>query len=159
MELYERYYDRLLNFLHRRTRDRDLAEDLVSKTFLRALEDLRRRPRELDFRPWIYRIAINEHLSHGRSLGRWIERMRDFVAPARETTARDDLQSAERLARVRAAAEGLPARYREPLLLRYDEELEYNEIGRILGLAEGSVRSRVSRAIDLIRRRLEESDS
>ena len=155
--LYDRYYERILNFFYRRVSERETAEDLTSQTFLSALEHLARANREVHFRPWIYRVATNAWLSHERRRARWGERFlgelgRHFLS--KPVPSPDHaLSAAERMGLLRKALMGLPPRYREPLLLRYDEELSDSEIAQTLEMPPGTVRSLISRGLAILRRR------
>ena len=155
--LYDRYYERILNFFYRRVSERETAEDLTSQTFLSALEHLARTEREVHFRPWIYRAATNAWLSHERRRARWGERLLGelgrYLLSKPVSTPDHALSTAERMELLRKALMGLPPRYREPLLLRYDEELSDSEIAQTLEMPPGTVRSLISRGLEILRRR------
>lgn len=153
MHLYEKYYDRILSFLYRRTSSLEEAQDLTSRTFTQALESLRSREQRLAFRPWLYRIAMNAHSTQLRGVGRWAARVRDiawFRLRSVVLTPREHSQQREATVAVREALKRLPENYRTPLLLRFEEELSYDEIAQVLGIAPGSARSRVSRGLKLL---------
>lgn len=156
-ELYGRYYERILNFFYRRVRERSLAEDLTSQVFLAAFEYLTAAERELHFRPWLYRVATNAWLTHERRRQRWGERLLDevgrWLGMRPVPLPGEDLSERERAEWLRRTVMTLPTLYREPLLLRCDEELSDEEIGAALGLKPGGVRSRISRGLALLRRR------
>ena len=155
--LYDRYYERILCFFYRRVSERETAEDLTSQTFLSALEHLARANREIHFRPWIYRVATNAWLSHERRRTRWGERflgeLGRYLFSQAIPTPDHALSTAERMELLRKALMGLPVRYREPLLLRYDEELSDSEIAQTLEMSPGTVRSLISRGLAILRRR------
>src|ERR1700742_421458 len=66
-ELYEKYFDRIFNFIYRQTDDEDLAGDLSSQTFINALNHLSGYEfRGVPFSAWLYRIARNEINKHYR---------------------------------------------------------------------------------------------
>src|SRR6187431_3280548 len=66
-ELYEKYFDRIFNFIYRQTDDEDLAADLCSQTFLSALKNLDRYQfRGVPFSAWLYKVASNEINKHYR---------------------------------------------------------------------------------------------
>lgn len=149
--IYERHYERILNYLYRRTGDRELASDLASRTFLNALQFLQSRPiRHLQVKPWLSRIATTEHLQHLRSQRRWVVQLPLFGAVREEIDSRslELLSASSEQRRLLRHLHALPEKYRTPLLLRYYEELSFREIGSALGLAEASARSRVSRALE-----------
>ncbi len=155
--LYARYYERILNFFYRRVRERALAEDLTSQTFLAALEYLSRSERDVNFAPWLYRVATNAWLSHERRQRRWGERFWGEVGrllhspPA--TSFHEQISEAEQIEQVRLFILKLPEKDREPLLLRYFEGLEIGEIAEVLGVTPVALRSRISRAMQMLRER------
>jgi RNA polymerase sigma-70 factor (ECF subfamily) len=159
LEIYNSYYTRILNYLYRRTRDRDVALDLVSATFLRAYSALTTaRHRELAVRPWLYRLATNVHLDACRAEKRWLARV-PLLGEwfGRQAAPRHDhvlLEKGE-AERVRVALQALHERYRAPLVLRYYEHLSYAEIAAALGIREASARSRVSRGLQLLKRAMD----
>ncbi|MGI8907030.1 MAG: RNA polymerase sigma factor [Candidatus Sumerlaeaceae bacterium] len=161
LEIYHAYYNRILNYHYRRAGNHDIALDLTSRTFLAAFEALRQRKvRNLQLRPWLYRLATNAHLDHCRREQRWTVRIpivgRYFDSrPARLPDAALMKQSESDA--IRAAMFRLDERYRSPLVLRYYEELSYADIGKVLGMREVSARSRVSRALKMLQSLLEES--
>jgi len=156
--LYENYYERILNYLYRKTGDRDTAEDLTSQTFLSAFEYLSAARRRVNFRPWIYTIATNACRSHGRRGRRWTQRipilgrmrLADSFRDARDDADRNDLAKAARFLLFH-----LPGKYRDALILRFDEELSYAEIAEILGLSQVGARTRVMRGLQRLRKGLE----
>lgn len=152
--LLQHYEAPLGRYLQSLTRSRDLAQDLVQETFLRAythLEDLRD---DTAIRPWLYRIATNLAMTalKRRSRFQWLP----WVAVAEPTTRfEDDL--AERDAVQQAIAQ-LPVEYSSCLLLTRVEGLKSYEAAAVLGISAELVRKRVSRALELLRRELGEED-
>lgn len=156
--LYDRYYARILNYFHRRVRDRERAEDLTAQTFLSAFDYLSSQERQVHFRGWLYRVAHNAWVSHMRTASSWKERLllvgeRIFAAPKREPL--EHLASRERIDLVHRNLLALPARYREPVMLRLYDELDYESISDILGISRVGARSRVCRGLEKLRQRLD----
>lgn len=157
MTLYEQYYERILNYLYRRTMNLDEAQDLTSLTFVRAFDSLRSREQRLPFRPWLYRIATNTHISHVRRALGWAARVTDLgMAHVRKivATPRELADAGEAARLVRKALNRLPEKFRVPVILRYDEELSYDEIAFALGMKAASIRSRVARGLKLLEREI-----
>jgi RNA polymerase sigma-70 factor (ECF subfamily) len=156
--LYERYYERILNFLYRQTGDRETAEDLTSQTFLSAFEHLSAARRHVNFRPWIYTVATNACRSHARRGRRWVQRIPILGRMRLAEAARDatrDIQRDDLAVVARDLLLRLPGKYRDALMLRFDEELSYAEIGEILGVSAVGARTRVLRGLRQLRKRLE----
>lgn len=158
--LYERYYGKILNYLYRRVRDRDIAEDLASQVFLSSFQYLSRTQRDVVFFAWVYRIAMNVWLTHERSRKGWFARLEAWAGIASKTPDRPDarIEENERTRLLRREIFSLPPRYREPLLLRYYEEMSYEEIAQVMGISQTGVRSRMKRALTNLRRRVSDRE-
>lgn len=125
----------------------DDVEDVVQDVFVAVLNNLAKFRGEAQLGTWIYRIAVNVCRRHRR---RRMLRLR-FWRPTGElpeagAETPDSRGRRETSARVRAAVVGLPAGYREVVVLRYLEELPVLDIAVILGLSRNAVEVRLSRA-------------
>lgn len=152
--LVRQYQDRVFRFILRLTGTRDEAMDLTQETFMKAHQALPGWRPEAQFRTWLFSIAHNAALDVVRRRQRV-----DFVSvadlddgeaghdapdPARQPDERlADRQSMELLERT---LQELPTEHREILLLREVEDMSYGEIAATLGIAEGTVKSRLARA-------------
>jgi RNA polymerase sigma-70 factor, ECF subfamily len=161
--LVSRYQDRLYPTLFRLTGCADDARDLLQDAFLRALEKLERFQGESSFYTWVYRIAVNLALSgrrRRRSLLRLSPGRRDggeVLDPADDPSACDPTAPLERAERDRIIQEALNALapdHRAVVVMKEYDGLRYEEIGAILGIPVGTVRSRLHRARLELRERL-----
>lgn len=146
--IFERHFDAVYRYAQRRLGP-SLGEEIAAETFVRAFDrraafDLTR----VDARPWLFGIAANLMRRH------WRTERRRLQALGRLEGGSSDLLPPERID-LAAALNSIPAREREALLLYALADLTYEEIGDALGLPVGTVRSRLSRARDRIRRHLE----
>jgi RNA polymerase sigma-70 factor (ECF subfamily) len=144
-------FDRLYNFAHWLTRNREEAEDLVQETFAKALKGFSSFQPGTNFRAWIYRILRNTFLTSRTGLRATATVPLDMegdeqAAPA--TTATPESILLDQLDRqlLQQALEQLPVHYREILLLCEVEEMSYSEISATLAIPTGTVMSRLSRA-------------
>jgi RNA polymerase sigma-70 factor (sigma-E family) len=128
------------------------AEDVVQEALAKALARWGRISRMGDVDAYVRRMVVNGHTSWWR---RW--RRRETPVEAVHDRAVADA-GPEDHDRVWAACRALPEAQRTAVVLRYYEELEYAEIAALTGVAEGSVRSRVSRGLAALRETLGESD-
>lgn len=152
-ELVRRYQRRVYAVACRIVRRHDIAEDVAQDTFIRAYHALGRFEAGRPFGPWVVRIAVNLAINQRRS-----PRAREDGLPEghRETPARDGGPLAHLLEKEagsvldRALAE-LPQEQRAVFVLRVSENLSYQEIAETLGLATGTVMSRLSRAREKLR--------
>jgi RNA polymerase sigma-70 factor (ECF subfamily) len=125
------------------------VEDVSQEVFLAAYLGLRNFRGECSLKSWLFAITINKCRSHRRrqllrlrTLSRAAERRR---LPS-EPTACDNPKDMETLNCVRSAIAALPARYREPVVLRYLQELPLCQIAQILGISQNALNVRLSRA-------------
>lgn len=156
--LYERYVDRVFNYIFHRVGNVHDAEDLTSRTFFRALSHLGDyRDQGYPFSAWLYRIAHNLVANWHRDRSR-----RPVIALDEVVHQNVGEQQPEAAAESRDAArllheiiEGLDPLRRELLALKFDEELSNADIGRILGRSEGAIKSLYHRTLLQLREEME----
>ncbi|GAA0606753.1 RNA polymerase sigma factor [Kutzneria viridogrisea] len=162
--LYERHAKAVWNYGYRLTASRAAAEDLLSTTFLTAW---RRRAEVVLVRdsalPWLYTVTANMARNEHRRLGRFLRLVPKLLS---EDVGRDHAEelaehaaTRQRLARVLAAVDELPASEREAVKLCLLGKVSTEDAAQLLGITEVSVRSRLSRARSRLRKLTgEESD-
>ncbi len=157
--LYERYADRIYWYALPRTRSAVVADDVVSETFLAALERLEYfNPERGNFAGWIFTIARNKMIDHQRyhrRLWRFVSRHSHRQELDAEQEAMDEVLREERIARVQSAFQQLSAADQEILGLRYSAGLSSQEISEVIGISDAAVRKRLSRATERMSRLLE----
>lgn len=171
--LVEERHGDIYALLYRLTEDPEEARDLTQETFLQAFRNIAGFRGEADLRTWLYRIAVNQ----ARNRWRWWKRRRrdktvSLDAPASDENstplsaglasegASDPEEQALARERERAllsALSTLSRPYREVIVLRDIEGLSYEEVAQALDMNIGTVKSRLSRGRDELRRRLEGS--
>ncbi len=143
-------FDRLYNFAHWLTHNRDEAEDLVQETFAKALKGFSSFEQGTNFKAWIFRILRNTFLNSRTGLKAATVPLDvqddDAALPVEKETPETILidRASERI--MQEAIEELPVAYREVLLLCEVEEMSYQEIAATLTIPIGTVMSRLSRA-------------
>lgn len=123
------------------------VEDAAQETFLRALDGLAGYDADRPFAPWLYQIARNVARNRLESRSRW--RTEDLPDEGLEDGSRGpeaELERAEIRRRVEAAVAGLPEQRRTAFRLVDVEGYTAKEVGRLMGLAPGTVRSHVHHA-------------
>lgn len=156
--LYDRYYPRIARYCVRRLIDRATAEDVTSQVFLKVAAEVRSFPGKTgtDFRRWLFRIATNAVNAHLRQTLRRHELLTQAAQGG--TWNREDQSravTAEKLdwpAVLEALAE-LGEREQTIVTLRYFGDLSYEEIGDVVQLAPGAVRTALCRVIAELRKR------
>ena len=167
-ELVRRYRNQITNYVYRMTNDYDLAVDLAQETFMRVYAAAERYQTSYAFSTYIYRIATNLAISElRRRKRRRLVSLSSFFQERESPTDSCELEmpdagplqdatlaEGERRAAVARAIATLPEKYRAPLVLRDVEERSYEEIAHILGMNEGTVKSRINRARTFLRDKL-----
>jgi RNA polymerase sigma factor (sigma-70 family) len=157
--VFDRHYAVIAGYLRRRL-ERSMADELAAETFLRAFDGRGRYDvARGDALPWLFGIATHLLSRHRRGEERRLRAFARAARPAREEREFDDVES--RLDAVAAspvlagALASLGPSDREVLLLYAWADLSYTEISVALGIPVGTVRSRLHRARDQVRKRLE----
>ena len=155
-EIVDRYKNPLVNYLTHLVRSRDRAEEVAQDAFVRLYRNAAKYRERDRLGPYLFRIATNLVVSEVRREKRWSLLLPRLHASSRQTEPSPDtaLLSDEIQRQVSAALERLPIQYRAPLVLFEMEEWSYDEIARALEIRTGTVKSRISRARDLLRKHL-----
>jgi RNA polymerase sigma-70 factor (ECF subfamily) len=151
--IVRRWQGPLVNMAWRYCRDRERAEELAQEAFVRAWRGLAGWRHEGSFSTWLFALAANvfrSELKRFPTLNVPLEEMDEPSAPAAQHQALAAQLSSET---VRRAVLSLPVRYREPVVLFYFHEMDVAAAARTMKLPEGTVKARLSRARELLRRR------
>ena len=135
------------------------ADEVGQEVFVRLYRSLDRSRGEAALGTYLTRIAINLSLNALNKRKRWYERFVDLV-PGRELAGSNDdaldrLERGQRAQRVKRALDSLPADQRAVVVLRWLDDLSTRETAEALAIPEGTVMSRLSRAMDRLRVELE----
>ncbi len=139
----ELYFQRVFRFIRRQVGSEHLAEDLTQEVFLQLCKSFESYDPSRELRPWVLAVAMNKVRDHWRG--------RPHQQAAREVYL-EEVDAARLLAE--AIAE-LPESMRTVLLLRVYEGRTFEELARLVGRSEVAVRKRFSRALEVLRRKLQ----
>jgi len=156
--LYERYKRPLLNFIFRIVGQQEVAEEIFQEVFTQVFRRRKSYQPRAKFTTWLYKIAYNLSLKELRRRRRWgdkevfseededgkrkeMEQIRDEGKNPEEIFTR-----AREVELVKSALQKLPEIHRKIVILREYQNLSYSEIAELLGIAEGTVKSRLFRA-------------
>ncbi len=164
-ELVRLYQGRIYGLVYHMTGNREDAEDLVQTTFVKAHGSLARFRGQSAFYTWLYRIAVNTAINFVKKRSRHtalslndmdqaIERDPDYVSlAARESPVRDAALT-ELQERLNRALLTLSEKHRTVVVLHDVQGMPHEEIARLLGCSEGTVRSRLFYARRLLQNEL-----
>jgi RNA polymerase sigma-70 factor (ECF subfamily) len=161
-DLLSQYQHRLYRFLARLVQDPPTAEDLSQQTWLRVMQKIGKYNARSKFDTWLFSVAHNLAIDH-------LRRRRDGsldvpdetrATPAERLVSRspdplEQLLDWERGTVLASAVNGLPAIHREVISLRFEEGMKLGQIADIAGVPLSTVKSRLLRALESLRTRLE----
>lgn len=153
-ELFRQFQKEVFSWIVRIVRDRSTAEDLTVETFWRIYRSHAQFDPARSFGAWARRIATNVSFDHLKSVRKEVE----FSDEWSGETQPDPAVQQDTKKRIRQAFAGLPPRLRLTAILALIEERPYEEIAESLGVPVGTVKSRVFRAVRLLRHKLKELD-
>lgn len=147
-ELVRRQQGPVYRFLLRMLRSHDDALELSQDAFLKAWLALPQWQPNARFRTWLFRIVSNTALDaiRRRSLVEFVPIDESFDTPSSAPTPEHQAQVTQEVRQLEASLAKLAPEHRQILLLREVEEMSYEEIGDVLSLSEGTVKSRLARA-------------
>ncbi|MFQ5524898.1 MAG: RNA polymerase sigma factor [Thermoanaerobaculia bacterium] len=160
-ELYSEFETMVYNLALRMSGNPADAEDITQETFVRAYRHLKKFKGRSSLKTWIFRIALNCSNTRLRRRGRRLARQIDDGEAELERTSdenrspEDWMVATDLSAAVRDGLTRLPGHYREAVLLRDFEGMSYAEIASVLGVRIGTVRSRIARGREQLRKWLE----
>lgn len=170
VSLYEnliaRYERSIVNFIYRMIGDYEQALDLAQEVFFKAYRSLARFDPTFRFSTWLYRIASNRSIDHLRRQAPILLSLNDPGESEKGTEGVSQLKSATRgpedllVSRelgeqISRAIDDLPSAYRELILLRHLQGMSYEDIARVKHLPLGTVKNRLFRAREILRKRLD----
>ncbi|HYK76355.1 MAG TPA: sigma-70 family RNA polymerase sigma factor [Daejeonella sp.] len=159
-DLMQRYKDSIHFMALKMVNNKDDAMDLTVETFAKAFENLDKYKPDFAFSTWLFRIATNNCIDFIRKKKihtTSIDSMIDEEGDERPLQIRADTLNPEETsikkqqnAQLKEIVDKLPSRYRILIMLRYFDELSYDEIAQQLDLPLGTVKAQLFRARDLL---------
>jgi RNA polymerase sigma-70 factor (ECF subfamily) len=163
-ELLVRHKKAIFHVIQKIVRNPEETQDLVQETFMKAFNALSSYRSEYRFSTWLYKIAANCAIDFVRkkrieafSLDRPIETKDgqvEFELPDSTWDPERDLVRKQKLRSIDDAIESLPDKYREVIIYRHRDDKPYEEIADILKVPVGTVKARIFRARELLKKKL-----
>jgi RNA polymerase sigma-70 factor (ECF subfamily) len=155
--LIRKYGNDVLRTAYMYVKDSHLAEDIFQDVFIKVNQKLSTFQGSSSIKTWIIRITINTCKDYLKSA--WNQRVSPFTEQQENTLAGEDdftaVEQKQENSLIRQAVMGLPDKYKDVLLCVYFHEMSMGETAKALQLAEGTVKSRLSRAKDKLKLSLE----
>lgn len=162
--LLNRYQSGIFNMIYQMIKNREETEDLVQEAFIKAFKSLESYNDSYAFSTWLYKIAFNHCIDAIRKkklktlpLDRPIQVGEGEI----KQEIRDDSRSpegdylfSEKKKLIRESIDSLPDRYREVIILRHQKEHSYEEISEMLNIPLGTVKARIFRAREMLKKKL-----
>ena len=162
--LLRKYRTPLVNFLYRMVRDTAVAEDLAQEVFLRVYRARQEYAPSAKFTTWMFRIATNLALNSVRdnrhrklevsmdqSLDAGEDEQRPMEVPDRAPSVEQEMVARCRADMILKAIHSLPEKQRAAVLMHKYQELDYDEIARVLDCSESALKSLLFRAYETLR--------
>jgi len=153
--IVDRYYDLILNYIYKRTLDRELSFDLTQQTFLKAFLNLEkfRKNGEIPYSHYLLKLATNE-------VNMYLRKRREILGIdpdiwARFTFPEKDSEENETRELIYRALKKLSPRHQSVIFLRYFQDLNPREVARMLGVSEVACRVITHRALKKLRKEIE----
>lgn len=160
--LVERYEPKMTRYAKRFFFDGDEGKDLVQEVFIKAYVNIQSFDASRRFSPWIYRIAHNEFVNNIKKRQKERENVSifdfDVLFPhlVAKETADDGFNKAEVKRMLEGSLNKLNAKYKEPLVLYYFEDMDYREIADILHIPISTVGVRLQRGRAMLKKIVKE---
>ena len=160
--LVEKYQGPIFNLAYRMTGSREDADDLTQETFIRAYQNLHRFDQSKKFFTWIYTIGINLIRNHLKKNVRDIS----YLAAAdsalehhtqEHTREVGETLSDDRMIRLEQVIRKLPVDLREAIILKFVQDLTFEEVAAVTGDSVSAVKMRIYRGLDKIKQMMEDT--
>ncbi len=162
--LMEKHRPAIFHIINKIVRNDEIANDLVQETFMKAFGALASYRSEYRFSTWLYKIAANSSIDHLRkkriqalSLDRPMETADGTVEieiPDYSYHPGQDLERKEQNFGIEEAIDSLSPKYREVIIYRHKDDKSYEEIADLLNIPVGTVKARIFRARELLKKKL-----
>lgn len=162
--LVNRYQRTVYHVIFKIVKEKEEAKDLMQETFLKAYSSISTYKSQYRFTTWLYRIAVNNAIDYLRkkklatlSLDQKIETKYGKLSfEPKDWTYNPEIELLAKKKRfsIEKAIEALPKKYREVILYRHKKERSYQEISEILGIPVGTVKARIFRGRELLKKKL-----
>ena len=161
-KLYDKYYSQIFGYILKRVANLDIAQDICSETFLKALKNLWKfKWKGISFSSWLYRIANNEVSNYFRKDKKKIslEKIPEPISSSNPSTeileVEEKLREHQDFLKIQEKISKMEIKYQEIIALRFFEKKKIREIADFLGKKEGTRKSLLHRGLEKLRENFE----
>ena len=162
--LMERHRPAIYHIVFKFVREKEATADLVQETFMKAFASLETYRSEYKFSTWLYRIAANSAIDFLRKqriktlsldmASDDSEGRTEYDVPDLTYHPEKDLEERERRISIQDAIDSLPDKYKQVIIYRHKDDRSYEEIAEVLNIPIGTVKARIFRARELLKKKL-----
>lgn len=153
--LYDFYFDRVFLFVYRRVGDRDIASDLVSQVFLKAITNINKyQPKGYRLSAWLFKIALNEVRYYYRRNSKRREFYADDEIIQNVEEVMEEPFDEELFVRISEMLKTMGTEAVQLIELRFLEQKPFKEVAFILGISEAAAKVRTYRLLDKLKQRV-----
>lgn len=157
-KIYRTYFDDVYLYICRLSGNEDIAEEITSEAFFKAMRSISGFRGDCDVRVWLCQIAKNCYYTYLKKVGQTgsIDDTKSAELPSNESSIEEQYIRHEEASRIRAVLHNLSEPYKEVFMWRVFAELSFKQIGQIFGKSENWACVTYHRAKTMIKSRLEE---
>jgi RNA polymerase sigma factor (sigma-70 family) len=162
--LFERYRQAIFHIAFKIVRNNEEAQDIVQETFIKAFGSLKSYNPDYRFTTWLYKIVANSSIDHIRkrkintfSLDQPISTRDGEVnveVADMSYNPEQDLTTKQSRLFITEAINSLPEKYKQVIVMRHHEDKSYEDIAKIMAVPVGTVKARIFRARELLKKKL-----
>jgi len=163
--LMQSYNKRIFNFIYRMVRNEEVAVELTQDFFIKIYMVIQKYNFQYKFSTWAYRICYNMVIDHVRKNPAYVDSLdsnplsRKQLSRTNQVVREDgfsNLEKEEIRTYIWNVVDRIPIKYRDLILLRYQQGLKYEEIASVTELPVGTVKNRIFKAKELIRKEIDQ---
>lgn len=157
-EIYRTYFGDVYQYIRRLSGDENIAEEITSEAFFKAMRGISGFRGDCDIRVWLCQIAKNCYYTHLKKAKQTdsLDDMELSELPSEESTIEEQCMKHEEARRIRAVLHNISEPYKEVFMWRVFAELNFKQIGQIFGKSENWACVTYHRAKTMIKSRLED---
>lgn len=158
-EIYEAYFNNIYLYILRLSRNENIAEEITSETFFKALKAADKFRGDCDIRVWLCQIAKNCYYAYLKKHKKLqsLDECEFLILPDLSDSVEENVSNRDEVQRIRKILHYIPEPYKEVFMWRVFADMNFKQIGQIFGKTENWACVTYHRARKMIKERLEES--